>query len=598
MFNKIFSYVLISEAQQRTFPAKVASIVWFSVFASIIVIFFFVCFVFNKQIFSNRKKKEKLDFNVRMFTFNYATQTFYRFDKSNLSNTKELTYDEFFSQFSKSDKYLVEDWLRNIAHNEAHLDYLQADIVLSKKRKIASTMLELTSVNRQKNIIHFVSHLLPNTYSFNLKSNGTQKIKTPTKFILATIETAQKFIEKHSDDAIGALYYFKIYKKTNPDVVDEETEEMNKKVRLVLGKFLSKQRKIIYLSPYEETMIDTTSISKISAMNFATTLHTQIQQLLNHTENGDRYAIAIGISNGAYYEKNYPLGKEQAMKMANAIIKGLTKDKVLFYDETFFTNYQLSKAQKDEIRMVVKNSTFRNFFIPTLSISDGKTPFYLLVSYPYGTSVDSFYSAAQIAKEMNITGELFDDLMQKVGLMTKNLKKKITIAKRLPYNSISEFIKSAERSHLTNVSWIITVEETDLLTSGEDSNAIAKLFHDYSKYGYKFGLILENPSSSLRTRILRTISYFFIPPSFTSQSKDINRSKTTLRSFQATYGNYHIPMVYYGLEDLEDVELGVHYGGTIFQSDALSLPSSHVEEISSETIKKVLDEARSLVPKN
>lgn len=542
--------------------------------------------------------KERLDFNVRIFSYNYATQTFYSFDKMNISHTKTFTVDEFYSQFTRTDKYLVEDWLRAIAHNEPHLDFLQADIILSSNKSLSSSMLELTGVNRQKATIHFVSHLLSNIYSINMKSMQHQKNRIPSKNIITSIEDAQKFIEKGSEDALGAVFYCRLYRKEKPiKGEDQELVNLSRNIRLVIGHFLGKHKKVFFPNPYDTIAIDTECISKISAMTMASTMHTQIQQYLNHNTNGETFQFSIGITNGTYYEHNYALAKEQAFKMANAIEKGLSKDRVLFYDETFFVNYQQAKIQKDEIQMVIKNATFKANYTPTLNIHKGTQSFYMMGCIPFGTSIKDFLQMTMIAKESGLLDKLYDSVIEKAITIAKLTEKHVEIVINIPYVTIGEFMKAVERKPYKGISWSFAIRETELLTSNEDASIIAKLFHDNTKKGYKFGLIVESSSSGLRSRILRTMSYFFISPQFTSESNDVNRSKTELRNIQSLYGNYRVPLVYYGLSDLDDIELGVHYGGTIFQCAELGLPSSHMEIITSATIEDVLNDTKNLGPK-
>jgi hypothetical protein len=590
---------LITEGQKRTFTAKIICIVWFAFFLTLLIVGFMMAYIFTGKRRNQKRLHEKLDFNARIFTYNYATQTFYCFDKMNLTNTKTMNASEFYAQFSRGDKYLVEDWLRAIAQNEKHMDFLQADIILSSTRKISSSMLELTSVNRTKTTIHFVSHMLPNLYSINLK-NVVKQNRIPPKNLLTSIEDAQKFIEKSSADALGAVFYFKLFRngeETKGD--DKELLELNKNIRtLVLSHFLGKHRKLIFVNPTDEILIDTESISKIAAMTLASTLHTQIQQFLNHSPNGQNFQIAIGLTNGTYYERNYSLAKEQANKMADAVRQGLTQEKVLFYDEAFFTSYQQSKVQQDEIRMLIKNSTFREYFTPTLDIKKGTIPFHIMLILPFGTSVKDFFQMIHVAKELGSCNKLFDTVIAKCHRVVNQRNQKTTIAIGIPYSAINDFTRAIERNPHPNISWILAIEETDLLTSSDDANTMSRIFHDKTKKGYQFALVIESPTSALRGRVLRTMSYFMIPPKFSSESPDPNRGKTELRNIQSVYGSYKVPLVYCGLKTYDDIELGVHYGGNMFQCAEMAMPSSRIEDIQNAVIEEIQADTKYLGPKN
>lgn len=600
MFNLGKIIFLISSAQEKTHEAKVGWIIWFVMFAVIIFLGGLFSFVFTGEKRWKKKISEHSDSNVRVYSFNYVKRSFYYFDKMNLTNTKTLTEEEFLSQFTATDKYLVDDWLKSIVRNDSHSDFIQADIKISKARKITSSLLEFESINRQKNTIHFNSYLLSHIYQANIKTHMRQKReRISQKYVLENIESAQKFLDRGSLDVVGAVFYFKLFRNPEKWSLKEnnnkEMEEINRELILQLSHFLSKQRKIILLSPTEEMIVDISCISKIVSMTTASTIQTYLQQVLNRKAKSDDDFVALGISTGTYYNRNVQLAKEQSGKMAGAIAKGLTKERVLFYDESFFLNYQQLSRQKDEVRMIVKNATFRNYFSPTLNLANRRQDFYMLFSYPYGTDLSTFSEVSNLSKQMGTIDKLYDSLIGKVKALTDSKKERIKIATRVNYDTLNEFIGALERNKEEKIQWIPIVSETDLLTCMDDSLQIAKKFHDFTKKGYQIGLIVENSMTTLRTRILRTISYFFVPP---NNSVTLTERTTDLKNIQSGYGNYRIPLVFYGLKDFEEIELGVHYGGSIFQCDELSLPSSRIEEIPTERVDQIISETKNLGPRS
>lgn len=578
---------------------------------AILIFAFLFAFVFSGKR-NLRRARENTDFNVRVYTYNYAEKTFYCFDKMNFKNAKQFDEEGFLSQFDRKDRYLVEDWLQKIAHGDPTSKFIQADIVLSRTKKTTSSMLELTSVNREKNLIHFDSHLLPYVYvtaprpSKKPVVNGKKPSrknapKMPKKYLLSDAEAAQKFLsDKHFDNS-GSLYYFHLYKKDT--LLNEEDSQklaaLNDEICFVLARFLSKTRKLLRLSPTEEILIDVGSISRVMAMNVASTIETSLQQYLNTSDNPEAQncSVAIGLTTGTLCQKNYALGCDQAQKMAEAIVKGFTKEKVLFYDETFFDTYKKSKAQRDEVKMVIKNATYRLYFTPTLDIQSGELAFYLLSVYPYGTSIQDFTDVLKIAKE-NKDGEkiLLSSLKERITARCGENKAKIAV--KTPFDSLESFSSYLPEGKKKNLSWILALEESDILTSNEDPSVIAERILKLKEKGYQIALVIDSPSSGLRTRILKTADYFFVPSIFTSQAADPERAKNDLRSIQDTYTLYHAPLLYSGLKDFDDIELTAHFGGQIFECEELALPSSKLQDLDPEKVKDILDDTKNLVPKS
>lgn len=597
--KSIYLYTFFENLNELNRTTIIYWMIWLIIFLILIVLGIILGFIYKGKRKVEKLKKDS-NFNVRIYTFDYGKRIFYFFDMNNMSNNKNLNEEEFYNQFSRTDIYLIQDWLTKISRGESYPVHIQVNVKINAFNRVSSSILELTSINRQKHIIHFTSHLLPEIYTTNMRLIAHSKIGIPKRFVLKDIEVSQDFLAKMSKDSLSAVYYFKIT-KLNHDLSDKDDSdiiEVNKSIYLILGRFLSKTRKILKISDTDEVIIDCNCVSKAIAMSTVSTILTHLQQYLNHaTEN--QYQIAIGVSDGHLYNKNVSLAIEQTGKMADAIAKGLSDEKILFYDESFFKKYQQTKQIKDEIRLVVRNSTFRNYFAPTLDINAGEESFYILTSLPYGTKISDFPTVINMCKDIKFAREqLFESLIEKTYKIVNASRKEIKIATMIPYQSLITFIKMIEKSNYSNLKWIIVIDEIDILTSMEDPTSTSKLFHDLNRRGYQIGIIIRNPSSGLRTRILKTISYFFIPPSFTSQSTDTNRSKTDLRNIQASYSVYKVPLVYYGLVDFDDVELGVHYGGNIFQCDELALPSSHIENIDKHKIVEIISDTKNLMPKN
>ena len=591
-------YFLISEAQERTHTAKIAWLVWLIFFIVFIFVSFLFCFIFNGIKKQKKMLKIHQDTNVRIYTYNYAKQTFYYFDKMNLKNAKQLSYDQFFAQFTPSDKYLVQDWLRSIAHNDEHKDFIQADIRLSKERKIANTMWEFNSVNRQMTTIHFTSYLLSHIYQANPKNRLHPNDRILPKYLLNNLDDAKKYLQKGSPDFFIATFYFRIYRKAGQQQIakDTELEEINKKVLLQLSHFLTKTKKLMIISPYDEVILDVECFSKVVAMTFASTVHTYVQQMINNISKENEFNVALGISLDTSKEREPKTSIEQAEKMVDAITSGLAKDSIMFYDETFFTNYKLINQQKEEVKMLIKNSTFQNYFMPTLNIINKKKDFYIVYTKPYGTMLENFDSVIRVSNDIKQANKLYEALINKIYKYTNSHKEKLKFAINVPFKTLSSFIKATTKLKKDNVSWIVILSEIDIATSIDDATVISKTIHDYVKNGYEFGLSIESPTSRLRSRIIKTMSYFFIPPSLTISASDDARGKTDLRNIQTTYANYKVPFVYQGLKDFDDIELGVYFGGTIFQCDELALPSSQLENIDESKIEKICSETKNLGP--
>lgn len=567
------------------------SVLGFLLLAAIIVA---ICFASLGESKNQRRERENLDYNVRVYTFDYAKKTFYFFDKFDLKHTKTYDEQQFINQFMPSDKYRVQDWLRGIVQNNNYSQYIQADLKIHHPNVTISSMLQLTSVNRQKNIIHFESFLLPYCSTTSLMSPRKRK-----RFFLNDDEACQDFIKNNDEENyLGSVYYLKLYRANSTKENDEKyLAEINTKIVSILTKFLTKTKKLHKISDTEEIIIDKSTISRVMTMNIASTIETALTQFLNFNTPDVDLFVAIGISTTAFYNQDYFQAKDQSGMMAKAISNNLTNEKVLFYDPSFFDKFNKEKGQLEEVKMIVKNSTFRVFFTPTINIKTGEKSLYFTKVIPFGTSLKTFREVIDVSVKIK-EGPLriFRGINEKCQKSLATYKdNNINLIINVPYLEIADFLKAIQSTSYSKITWTLALPETDLLAYLDDQATIKKTFQRVIENQCKIAIMLANSSPSLPSQILRYASFFLVGDRYTSHLKD-SRTVNELRIIGSSYQDYPAPIVYFGLKDFNDIELGAHFGGRIFQCDALALPSSKAEELDPEKVNYVIKETENLFP--
>ena len=199
---------------------KVFLIVLAVVFALLVLTSFLLAFL-PDRVSTFSRLGEKVDFNIRYYTYNYATQTVYSFDKKDFSHIKSESIDTFLNQFSGVSHNEVKLWLSRIINGESQEQFLQANVRLSSNKRLMTTMLELTSVNSKKNIIHFSSRMLPFLSPFEeidlLKAKKRKKVRTtiriPKRYLLKDEGAAEHFLTDKRYDRIGATFYVSLYSR-------------------------------------------------------------------------------------------------------------------------------------------------------------------------------------------------------------------------------------------------------------------------------------------------------------------------------------------------------------------------------------------------
>ena len=547
---------------------------------------------------SQKDQNHSEEFNIRIYTYDYARKRFYCFDKNDMSNTKTFSEDEFLKQFRRSDTYRIKDWLANHITQKSTPNILQVTIKITKRKREYSSLLFFTSINKEKQVIHFESQLLP--YFKLEKKSQANTGKLAGKFILKNDEDCIRFLKNSEADILGSIMYINVFTdKKNPTEEEQKTfSEVSLNVRRIINRYLTKSRKMYCVSNTETIVIDTSIVSKLMAINMATTIQNAIQQHLNFNMANIPINCVIGVSIGTQYQGNYVQGKEQAKKMADAMRQGKAKnEKVLLYDETFFLSYEQEKLQKKEVRTIIKNKTYRIYFTPLVDLPSGECFRYTLSGIPFGSSVEDFNDIYSLIQTNDDLQKIFyNDILNHVSRVHQNKKQKLEVGLELPYPLIKKFIRLAENPD-KNIKYTLLIRESDLLALYEDPNLTMRNFRDVHKANYKLGLIIDTLSTNMRTRILKQIDYFYIPNLFTSDSFASTQKRTDLQSIRTAYSSYGVPFVFCGLTHRGEIDFGIINGGKIFQCDDIALPSSRFETISPQLIKEISLEAEKLMPK-
>lgn len=551
----------------------------------------------------NRKKEsERHDYNVRLYRRNRLTKEFYCVDKKDLTNQKIFTQEEFLHQFTPSDKLRVKAWIDSISRGD-YEEYFSAEIRLNKANRTCPTIREVTSINPTAHRIHFESYLVPYSKNTHLdKSTFINKFRA-NHYLIKKEEDARKFLASSTEESMGALFAIKIF--SDSVLTKEENKKKNDAIYRSLTRFLGKKMRLFRNTPDEFIILDKTTFSKFSARNLASTLATSLQQQVNRGLPTRTLTVGIGASLAQDHKGNFRIAIQQALKMCRAIGEGKAKkQRFLFYDSTFFTNYETQKAEQREVKNRIRNKTFRLYYTPCLDLSSTQTDrskikptFYLAEFIPYGRKYikgrEDVYAHTKDRPGASI--DLFGRMNAFFERNSKSSQQKASIVLQLPYSQRknAEIIFSHSNA---DYKFIFLLSEVDILNSSEEIYITRKNIRERKKRGFIPALLLDATSPVLRSRILKQFGYFFVSPKYASIDRN-DKGHSDLRTIQNNYKGYSVPFVYYGLKTTEQAELASHYGARYLLCDSLALPSSRLEPFDSKKVGFFIDDAKKLAPK-
>ena len=584
-------YIELTEIDLKN-PLIITIIILFLILINAII----ACFVlYAKQ---GKKKAFSLDFNTRVYTYDYEKGIFSFFDQNNIANQKSYNAQEFYSQYIPTDANRMKVWIQDVVTKDDYAPFIQADVKLRKRGKIYTTMIEILSVNRKKSVIHFQSHLLPYMGTISTLTKKSKRQKNIDRFRLEDREKAQDFLNSGKAIEVIGVYYLKIYRSTDhrrPDEAAYLKRTFHNAVTSI-SHFFSKTSKFLVLNETEILIIDRDAISKAMVMNIGTSINTHIQQYLNFNVPDIDLYIAIGITSGSISERNIEKAIQQSGDMANAIASNYTNERILLYDPNFFRKYHSEQKNIEDITSLVKNSTFRVYFNPTFSLKTREQSFYVVNVLPYGTEVSDFQDVLNIATKTSLgVLPLLRSLNEKCEMVLKG-RRNTGVMIKMPLGLLKSFITALDdQNRKDDLDWILAVKESELIPQLNHMSSLRQTLQLVLDSGYKIALILYHPNSALPSSLLRHFSYFVIDKDFAS-SFTSPKTQNELKMIETNFQPFPALLTYIDLKDHNSFELAAHFGGKILQCEELAPASSRADEIDPDKLKELLAKTDALIP--
>ena len=552
---------------------------------ALVLVLVVVILLFATVFFSPRRRIN--DSNIRIYTYDYSKKTFFFFDRNNLLRRKEMNEKEFIAQFQISDSYQVRNWLDAIVSGKNRRDFLQADVKIRQRGRAIPSILELTGINREKCLIHFESHLLP--FSAFVQSASKRR---RAKYMLSSPEEAEDFLGESDPNSLASAYCVSLYLDEKAKTAENYRElmELSQMTLDMLGGYLNRERRLLAFNENEFLIVSAINMSKAMCMQFASTLETKIRQVINRSHPDTKVKFAIGLSTGTYFQKDFKKAREQCQLMCEAIRKGDFRNDILFYDQDFFIKERKRKTDREEVKMLIRNETFRLYFQPTLDRNTFQKSLYVLSVSGYGTAIEDFREIQRIGLTIRNGGEdLFLALKKKLDKALGTRKTRTSLLFPVIYASLDSLIKALGHNDDKSFDLVLSLRESDLLPYLPNLKQVIDKFTDLKKRGFNLAIHIANATSLLPNKLLRLFSYVVVGKEFTSRLGEAN-ALANLQLIESDYLPLNIPILYRDLTDNSQIELCAHYGGSLFQSKSLGEPSSRPEELD-EDVLEVLKES-------
>ncbi len=567
----------------RPFAIVIVTVIAILVLATIIVMFFFA------YRYDERKDIAAKSKNVKIYTYNYAKKSFMYFEKMNTTVQQRLSQEEFLNNFDPADKYQVENWLKDIATGKQTSNFLNVNVKdESKKNKLTPVILELNSINREKDIIHFESLMV--SFATAQRNVGRSKGR---KYRINNVDEAVEFMgQRNKSTALGAVYYVSVYDSDKDQAYEDDLETIYERIVTIIISYMHKKRKFAIVDYDSILIMDIDCLNRATALSFVSTLETSIRQYINSTFPDTTIRFSIGVSTGNFYNNDYEVAKQQAKRMSDAVKEEGNGASILVYDPDYFDMARQRKTDLAEIKYLIENDTFRIYYRPLVNTKEFTLDHYSASIVPHGTRVLDFLELVTVAMANNLdVAKLYNNIITLVNKRVEmSGQEECKMSLRLPLSTIDIFIKENKKVKNNRVRWLFVFSETYLLLYSENQKKTAKKLEDLKEKGFNVGIQIASPNTALSNLILSRADTIIVPAEiFPYSFKDTNINHS-LRLVQNEFSELNIPITYTGLKTVSEIALCQHYGGESFQADEIGKASSRLEGIDNSVMQTLIRE--------
>lgn len=527
--------------------------------------------LFRKKIISN-------DYNVRIYTLDYDKCLIYYFDRKDMKKVVTVSFDSFYSQFSNEDSRNVKEWIMNIIEDSDQAsDYLEVSVILNKKHAIGFSLYELTSIDRERKLIHFESRLLPSLSEHNKKHNIKSHIKR--------INDIQSHDEKHRLENKGAIILIKFFSAHSFEIDEELVGPLMIQLVNHLASVINEHRYIINLNPTEVAIYDQEASSRAAVGGLASKVKKIADSFLSISSYDETYVITIGIAIRENKDDVKTLvghGREMAIIAEQKEDVGIE----LYDSEKDYSNI-IGSGSYREIVSIIRNKTVRYYFKPILNTESLDIESYLLLIEPYGTQFDTFNELLEDAHDLRLAKPILKSFL---GDALEQVAKtdKVTIFIDTDISYLDDYISVLEKYSGSNIEDVLCFDEDLLVSYNENYEDLEQRLPELKNRGYKLGLIIDDENQPLSSQALSFFDYFLVGDNVTNNIRMNDHQLARFRTIIDIYSRLKGTIVATSLKMISDAEiadkLGVHHFGCSEIADA----SSNLEVLDSLQKEKVV----------
>lgn len=518
--------------------------------------------------------------SVRVFRLDIKNDKTDYYNASSIRRRRSSTLTNFYNMFPSNERERLIEWVGSLLDKDADTPQtLEISVIVHRNRKKYFTLLQVTKIDYENQIIHLESHLLRfmNVSRSRRNNEGFYKFSTQAG-LSATLK------EKPNRGFTCCVKFFRTNSTEKISRLDFVT------IKNALVPFISKDRMMIEYGDDEIFITDFKASIRGQVVQALHTIEVETRRRMSVHSSVDFMAYSIAIIENKLLDSDLEKIIVEGEKLAkNAQEEGLT---YLFYEENGESISPVnSQNYRTEVERIIFDKRFQYLYRPIYDVGRQRTIGYKAIINPLDSFFGSIEELKSYAYKTNDDRELFSTIARNSisRFIQQKSEKNHTLFFDVSYNEIAFVARTL--SHINGIKEtkiVICISEQDFIDlPSMSTESVISMVTNLRSNGYAAALRLKDKSElTLLPKIYESFDYFIID----SDAQLSNRSMNQLPIFQNLIENllkFNKILVADNMSSWESVELLVRLGIEIVSSEVISPSDENVLPISKKTILKL-----------
>ena len=518
--------------------------------------------------------------SIRVFRLDIKNDKTDYYNASSIRRRRSSTLTNFYNMFPSNERERLIDWVGSLLDKDADTPQtLEISVIVHRNRKKYFTLLQVTKIDYENQIIHLESHLLRfmNVSRSRRNNEGFYKFSTQAG-LSATLK------EKPNRGFTCCVKFFRTNSTEKISRLDFVT------IKNALVPFISKDRMMIEYSDDEIFVTDFKASIRGQVVQALHTIEVETRRRMSVHSSVDFISYSIAIIENKLLDSDLEKIIVEGEKLAkNAQEEGLT---YLFYEENGDAISPVnSQNYRTEVERIIYDKRFQYLYRPIYDVGRQRTIGYKSIIKPLDSFFGSIEELKSYAYKTNDDRELFSTIARNSisRFIQQKSEKNHTLFFDVSYNEIAFVARTL--SHINGIKEtkiVICISEQDFIDlPSMSTESVISMVTNLRSNGYAAALRLKDKSElTLLPKIYESFDYFIIE----SDAQLSNRSMNRLPIFQNLIENllkFNKILVADNMISWDSVELVVRLGIEIVSSEVISPSDENVLPISKKNILKL-----------